>query len=217
MLCLFSSSSCEAAVGPNPPKVLTSYLGLTDNILHRMRFPKFLSIVRDELGEEVCSIRSEDHLLLIVWFTWAIFLHCSNHIYVINQSVLSKWGNNRVDWFLDTAKRMRNVGHMKLHAGYSNDIFHDLGHKRCRQRLCWKGCWNTGGWLWSKSSNGLLQELEKVLHELYLHQMFSPKAQRIFETISKTNNLIVSISLNLSHFINNSLVSIEPVKVVIVS
>ncbi|OAE35426.1 hypothetical protein AXG93_2587s1410 [Marchantia polymorpha subsp. ruderalis] len=42
----------QEAVGPNPPKVLTSYLGLTDNILHRMRFPKFLSIVRDELGEE---------------------------------------------------------------------------------------------------------------------------------------------------------------------
>lgn len=35
------------------PRVSTSYVAITDNILHRMRFPKFLVLVREELGEEV--------------------------------------------------------------------------------------------------------------------------------------------------------------------
>ncbi|KAH7416484.1 hypothetical protein KP509_14G093600 [Ceratopteris richardii] len=39
-------------VGLNPPKVLTSYVSIMRNILHRMRFPKFLMLVREDLGEE---------------------------------------------------------------------------------------------------------------------------------------------------------------------
>ncbi|RRT64978.1 hypothetical protein BHM03_00009539 [Ensete ventricosum] len=34
-------------------KSLTQYMALFDNILHRMRFPKFLAIVRDDLGPQV--------------------------------------------------------------------------------------------------------------------------------------------------------------------
>ncbi|KAL2652424.1 hypothetical protein R1flu_020552 [Riccia fluitans] len=50
--CIQGYKLFQEAAGPNAPKVFTSYLGLTDNILHRTRFPKFLSIVRDELGGE---------------------------------------------------------------------------------------------------------------------------------------------------------------------
>lgn len=42
-----------AGVGTAPPRISTSYIAITDNILHRMRFPKFLMVVREELGEEV--------------------------------------------------------------------------------------------------------------------------------------------------------------------
>lgn len=40
-------------MGTAPPRVTTSYVAISDNILHRMRFPKFLLVVREELGEEV--------------------------------------------------------------------------------------------------------------------------------------------------------------------
>lgn len=35
------------------PKIVTQYMALFDNIIHHMRFPKFLEIVSQELGEEV--------------------------------------------------------------------------------------------------------------------------------------------------------------------
>lgn len=41
-----------AGVG-TAPRISTSYVAITDNILHRMRFPKFLMVVREEFGEEV--------------------------------------------------------------------------------------------------------------------------------------------------------------------
>lgn len=43
-------------VGSAPPRVSTSYVPLCDNILHRMRFPKFLLAVREDLGEEAESL-----------------------------------------------------------------------------------------------------------------------------------------------------------------
>jgi hypothetical protein len=46
-------ASFIAGVGTAPPRISTSYIAITDNILHRMRFPKFLMVVREELGEEV--------------------------------------------------------------------------------------------------------------------------------------------------------------------
>ena len=42
-----------AGVGTAPPRISVNYVAITDNILHRMRFPKFLLVVREELGEEV--------------------------------------------------------------------------------------------------------------------------------------------------------------------
>lgn len=41
------------AIATLPPQVPTSYIAICDNILHRMRFPKFVAMVRDDLGEEV--------------------------------------------------------------------------------------------------------------------------------------------------------------------
>lgn len=38
--------------GLAPSKVLTLYVAIVSNILHRMRFPKFLMLVRESLGEE---------------------------------------------------------------------------------------------------------------------------------------------------------------------
>lgn len=35
------------------PKIITQYMVLFDNIIHHMRFPKFVAIVSDELGKEV--------------------------------------------------------------------------------------------------------------------------------------------------------------------
>ncbi|MCI08290.1 DNA-directed RNA polymerase III subunit RPC3-like, partial [Trifolium medium] len=37
-------------------KVKTQYLVLFDNILHRMRFPKFMEIVSEELGDKCAQI-----------------------------------------------------------------------------------------------------------------------------------------------------------------
>ena len=37
------------------PKVVTHYMALFDNIIHHMRFPKFIAIVKDELGGEVST------------------------------------------------------------------------------------------------------------------------------------------------------------------
>ncbi|CAN4101484.1 unnamed protein product [Withania somnifera] len=34
------------------PKVITQYMALFDNIIHKLRFPKFIEIVSDELGKE---------------------------------------------------------------------------------------------------------------------------------------------------------------------
>lgn len=41
----------EGAFG-EAPKVVTHYMALFDNIIHHMRFPKFIAIVKDELGGE---------------------------------------------------------------------------------------------------------------------------------------------------------------------
>lgn len=35
------------------PKVITEYMPLFDNVIHIMRFPKFIQIVSEELGKEV--------------------------------------------------------------------------------------------------------------------------------------------------------------------
>lgn len=35
------------------PKIITQYMVLFDNIIHHMRFPKFIAIVSEELGKEV--------------------------------------------------------------------------------------------------------------------------------------------------------------------
>ncbi|KAG0555076.1 hypothetical protein KC19_12G142600 [Ceratodon purpureus] len=43
-------------VGTAPARTSTSYVAISDNILHRMRFPKFLMVVREELGEEAESL-----------------------------------------------------------------------------------------------------------------------------------------------------------------
>lgn len=53
-----------AGVGSAPPRVSTSYVPLCDNILHRMRFPKFLLAVREDLGEEVGVIIYSIHTCL---------------------------------------------------------------------------------------------------------------------------------------------------------
>lgn len=37
------------------PKVVTHYMALFDNIIHHMRFPKFIELVKEELGEEVST------------------------------------------------------------------------------------------------------------------------------------------------------------------
>lgn len=39
------------------PLVVTQYMLLFDNILHRMRFPKLLAIVSEELDKEVSYLR----------------------------------------------------------------------------------------------------------------------------------------------------------------
>ncbi|KAL7610375.1 hypothetical protein Lser_V15G10083 [Lactuca serriola] len=39
-----------------PPKMVTQYMALHDNIIHHMRFPKFLDIVSKELGQECMEI-----------------------------------------------------------------------------------------------------------------------------------------------------------------
>ncbi|KAF5772342.1 putative RNA polymerase III Rpc82, C -terminal, winged helix-like DNA-binding domain superfamily [Helianthus annuus] len=39
-----------------PPKIMTKYMALPDNIIHHMRFPKFLSIVSDEFGQDCAEI-----------------------------------------------------------------------------------------------------------------------------------------------------------------
>ncbi|KAI3735310.1 hypothetical protein L6452_14805 [Arctium lappa] len=38
------------------PKIVTQYMALHDNIIHHMRFPKFLAIVSDEFGQECMEI-----------------------------------------------------------------------------------------------------------------------------------------------------------------
>nr|XP_043633476.1 DNA-directed RNA polymerase III subunit RPC3 [Erigeron canadensis] len=38
------------------PKIVTQYMALHDNIIHHMRFPKFLAIVLDEFGKECMEI-----------------------------------------------------------------------------------------------------------------------------------------------------------------
>jgi len=35
------------------PKIVTQYMALFDNIIHHMRFPKFLAIASEEFGKEV--------------------------------------------------------------------------------------------------------------------------------------------------------------------
>jgi hypothetical protein len=42
-------------VGSAPQRVSTSYVALTDNILHRLRFPKFLVLVKEDVGDQVFS------------------------------------------------------------------------------------------------------------------------------------------------------------------
>ncbi|KAK9063198.1 hypothetical protein SSX86_017068 [Deinandra increscens subsp. villosa] len=39
-----------------PPKIVTKYMALHDNIIHHMRFPKFLSIVSNEFGQDCTEI-----------------------------------------------------------------------------------------------------------------------------------------------------------------
>jgi DNA-directed RNA polymerase III subunit RPC3 len=39
-------------VGSAPQRVSTSYIALTDNILHRLRFPKFLVLVKEDVGDQ---------------------------------------------------------------------------------------------------------------------------------------------------------------------
>lgn len=39
-----------------PRRVVTYYVAISDNIFHRMRFPKFLVAVREDFGEEVNSL-----------------------------------------------------------------------------------------------------------------------------------------------------------------
>lgn len=43
LMCLIGSTT----------KTMTQYIALFDNILHRMRFPKFLMVVKYDLGHEV--------------------------------------------------------------------------------------------------------------------------------------------------------------------
>lgn len=38
------------------PRIITQYMVLFDNIIHHMRFPKFIAIVSEELGKEVSSM-----------------------------------------------------------------------------------------------------------------------------------------------------------------
>ncbi|KVI04710.1 RNA polymerase III subunit RPC82-related, helix-turn-helix [Cynara cardunculus var. scolymus] len=38
------------------PKIVTQYMALHDNIIHHMRFPKFLAIVSDEFGQECMEL-----------------------------------------------------------------------------------------------------------------------------------------------------------------
>ncbi|CAK9875680.1 unnamed protein product [Sphagnum jensenii] len=42
----------HGGIGSAPPRVLTLYIALTDNILHRMRFPKFLVLVKEDVGDQ---------------------------------------------------------------------------------------------------------------------------------------------------------------------
>lgn len=42
----------------------TKYIALLDNILHRLRFAKFVAIVRNELGPEVSMIYQ--HILVCI-------------------------------------------------------------------------------------------------------------------------------------------------------
>lgn len=46
---------CIVNVGAfgDAPKIITQYMALFDNIIHRMRFPKFIEMVSQELGKEV--------------------------------------------------------------------------------------------------------------------------------------------------------------------
>lgn len=57
LILIFSFSNLDGliagAIATLPPQVPTSYIAICDNILHRMRFPKFVVMVRDDLGEEV--------------------------------------------------------------------------------------------------------------------------------------------------------------------
>ncbi|CAK9225296.1 unnamed protein product [Sphagnum troendelagicum] len=42
-------------IGSAPPRVLMLYIALTDNILHCMRFPKFLVLVKEDVGDQVSA------------------------------------------------------------------------------------------------------------------------------------------------------------------
>ncbi|PSS32385.1 DNA-directed RNA polymerase III subunit like [Actinidia chinensis var. chinensis] len=50
--CVQAFAMEQEGVFGEAPKVVTQYMALFDNIIHHMRFPKFLAIVSEELGKE---------------------------------------------------------------------------------------------------------------------------------------------------------------------
>ncbi|KAI7756754.1 hypothetical protein M8C21_028736 [Ambrosia artemisiifolia] len=54
--CVQAFTIQQAGAFGEPPKIVTQYMALPDNIFHHMRFPKFLSIVSDEFGQDCAGI-----------------------------------------------------------------------------------------------------------------------------------------------------------------
>lgn len=48
---------CAGGFG-EPPKIITQYMALHDNIIHHMRFPKFISIVSIDFDQDVSCLAS---------------------------------------------------------------------------------------------------------------------------------------------------------------
>ncbi|KAI3731320.1 hypothetical protein L1987_62508 [Smallanthus sonchifolius] len=54
--CVQAFSTQQPGGFGEPPKIVTQYMALNDNIIHHMRFPKFLSIVSNEFGQDCTEI-----------------------------------------------------------------------------------------------------------------------------------------------------------------
>ncbi|EHA8589143.1 hypothetical protein COCNU_scaffold008269G000030 [Cocos nucifera] len=60
LLVLIQHNCVQAFSTPRPAgpggvaKAVTQYMALFDNILHRMRFAKFLAVIREDLGPQAC-------------------------------------------------------------------------------------------------------------------------------------------------------------------